>query len=597
MKCARCDHDLPRGDRFCGRCGLANSTDGKPVDPLLGITVAERYRIERRIGVGGMGTVYLGSHHRIGQKVAVKVLHERHARDAQLTLRFENEAMTYGRVHHPNLVSLHDFGRTPDGMFFMVLDYCPGNLLSAEIREQKRLAPALAVDIITQIAQGLAAAHEVGIVHRDLKPENVILMESRPGRYHVKLLDFGIAKCVDDEGPRLTQAGMVFGTPEYMSPEQARGEQVDARSDIYALGAMLYELLTGRPPFGGSNKMKVMHCQASERPTPPQDRIPELPDDVCSIVLKCLQKKAKDRFQTAEALIVALDDALGADRLTPLPLPSPPGAADADPYETTAHHEASAEWSAVSTEGSEPYHLGADVAQSGVTEALMHASGLYSRPSPVALAAVALAMCGSVALAAWFAADPSPEPIAVDGPIATVPAEVLPPTPPAPAPVVAAPAPAPPVVAPEPPRPPAPAPKKVAAKPKPKPKKVAAKPKRKRTPKKVAKAPPSKPAPKKDVGAAVTAAEKALRDGQFADARASIESILKDAPKHKKASRLRRKLNETQRALALGRLAYDGADCARTIETLERVLAVSPGAKNASHMVDRCRDALPPTTL
>jgi len=137
----------------------------------------------------------------------------------------------------------------------------------------------------------------------------------------------------------------------------------------------------------------------------------------------------------------------------------------------------------------------------------------------------------------------------------------------------------------------------VAAKPKPKPKKVAAKPKRKRTPKKVAKAPPSKPAPKKDVGAAVTAAEKALRDGQFADARASIESILKDAPKHKKASRLRRKLNETQRALALGRLAYDGADCARTIETLERVLAVSPGAKNASHMVDRCRDALPPTTL
>ena len=607
MKCARCDHDLPQIDRFCGRCGLAQSADGKPVDPLIGITVAERYRIERRIGVGGMGTVYLGSHHKVGQKVAVKVLHERHARDEQLTLRFENEAMTYGRVHHPNLVSLHDFGRTPDGMFFMVLEYCPGVSLSAMLRAHKRLEPTLAVDVISQIAQGLAAAHNVGIVHRDLKPENVILMESRPGRYHVKLLDFGIAKSVDDEGPRLTQAGMVFGTPEYMSPEQARGEHVDARSDIYALGAMLYELLTGRPPFNGPNKMKVMHSQASEPPMSPQVRLPDadLPDEVCAIVLKCLEKKESARFQTAEALIAALDDALGADRLTPLPLPSPsfvedpfdPSAAPLDDGGLAAH-----------AQESEPYRLHGTEHPTGLTDALMTASGLYRRPSAAALSFVALILCGSVGLAAWFAAEPA-APAAPSGPVATVPEELHD----EPAPVIAAaPEPEPVAVAPAlAPAKPAPAPVKAQprAKPAPAPKprpakalaaavpKPAKKAERKRAVVRVVDEAPPEAEKKADIGPAVAAAEKALREGEFAEARDAIEKILEDAPKSRKAKALRRQLNDTERALALGRLAYDGADCERTIETLERVLQVSPGAKTASTMVSRCRDGMPPTTL
>ena len=181
----------------------------------------------------------------------------------------------HGQVTHPNLVGLHDFGRTEDGTFYMVLEYCPGVSLARLIREQGRLNPMLAGDIILQIAQGLGEAHKKGIIHRDLKPENIILMETRPGRYHARLLDFGIAKRIDDDEPRLTQAGMVFGTPEYMAPEQARGKTVDARSDIYALGTMLYELLTGEPPFTGSDKLRIMQQQANEVPKSPTVFMPE----------------------------------------------------------------------------------------------------------------------------------------------------------------------------------------------------------------------------------------------------------------------------------------------------------------------------------
>ncbi|MCA9559889.1 MAG: protein kinase, partial [Myxococcales bacterium] len=358
MRCPRCDHVLPDGDRFCGRCGLSRSDDGIPVDPLLGITVAERYRIERRIGVGGMGTVYLGVHTRIGQKVAIKVLHERYAGDAQLTLRFENEALTYGQVTHPNLVNLHDYGRTHDGTFFMVLEYCPGISLAQLLRQEKRLEPPQATDIILQVAQGLGAAHAAGIVHRDLKPENVILTETRPGRYHARLLDFGIAKRLDDDGPRLTQAGMVFGTPEYMAPEQARGETVDARSDVYALGCVFYELLTGKPPFTGSNKMNVMHRQASEVPPPPSFKLDtEVPGAIETAVMRCLEKRPDDRFPDAATLIEALDGALGADRLTPMPL-APAAAAPATeaPSATSAPQVSSEDDSRAAD--SAPFQLG-----------------------------------------------------------------------------------------------------------------------------------------------------------------------------------------------------------------------------------------------
>ena len=309
MKCPRCDCRLESSDRYCGRCGLARSADGRSVDPLLGLTIGDRYRIDERIGVGGMGTVYKGTHTRLGQRVAIKVLHERYAADEKLIQRFEKEALTYGQVCHPNLVSLHDFGRTDAGMFYMVLEYCPGISLAKLIRDQGRLKPLLAADIILQIAQGLGEAHKEGIIHRDLKPENVILTNIRPGHFHVRLLDFGIAKHIDDDGPRLTQAGMVFGTPEYMAPEQARGKKVDGRSDIYALGTMLYELLAGDPPFVGSDKLRIMHQQAHDEPPPLHEVVPGLSVDteLDGIVVRALRKEPKARYENTAVLISALE--------------------------------------------------------------------------------------------------------------------------------------------------------------------------------------------------------------------------------------------------------------------------------------------------
>ncbi|MBU1428938.1 serine/threonine protein kinase, partial [Myxococcota bacterium] len=314
---------MPESDRFCGRCGLAHTEDGPPIDPLIGIVVAGRYRIEHRIGVGGMGTVYLGVHTRVGHKVAIKVLHERYAGDQQLTQRFENEALTYARLSHPNLVSLHDYGRNPDGTFFMVLEHCAGESLASVLRDARQLDPILAVDVVIQIAQGLMVAHAAGVIHRDLKPENVILMKLRGGRFHVKLLDFGIAKSTDEDAPKLTQAGMVFGTPEYMAPEQAKGDAVDARSDVYALGAMLYELICGRPPFTAANKVAIMNKQAYDLPPPPSNYAPEIPLSIEDIILRCLEKSPEARYQSAEALIEALEREEGLARLTPIPAEAP----------------------------------------------------------------------------------------------------------------------------------------------------------------------------------------------------------------------------------------------------------------------------------
>ena len=308
MQCPRCDRKLAVEDRFCSRCGLSRSLDGEPVDPLIGLTVSDRYRIEERIGVGGMGTVYRAQHVRFGQDVAIKVLHERYNGDEKLARRFEKEALTYGQVSHPNLVGLHDFGTTPDGMFYMALDYCPGKPLSSLLRERKQFSWRLATDVVMQVAQGLGAAHDCGVVHRDLKPENIIMTEIRPNRYHVRLLDFGIAKREDEDGPRLTQAGMVFGTPEYMSPEQARGKTVDKRSDIYALGTLFYELIVGNPPFHGGDKLRVMQQQANEPPVPPsQYDVGDLCIDVESLILRCLEKDPKARIQNTQDFLETLE--------------------------------------------------------------------------------------------------------------------------------------------------------------------------------------------------------------------------------------------------------------------------------------------------
>ncbi|MCK6571194.1 serine/threonine protein kinase [Myxococcota bacterium] len=546
MKCARCDHDYPDTDRFCGRCGLARTTDGSSVDPLVGLVIAGRYTIERRIGVGGMGTVYLGTHHALGHRVAVKVLHERFNRDTQLKQRFENEARTYSKLSHPNLVQLHDSGTAADGTLFMVMEYCPGTMLSVLVRERKTLPCKLGVDIVTQVAQGLTAAHNAGFVHRDLKPDNVMLMESRPGKYHVKLLDFGIAKNLDEEYPTLTQAGMVFGTPEYMSPEQARGERVDERTDIYALGTILYELLTGKPPFTGTNKMNVMHRQASEPPTPPS-ALMDVPLAVEAVVLRCLEKSAEDRFPNAVALIEALEAALGIEAPNAPPLPPPP---KEQPTKTPTIHngQVSARFTPPPVRTPAPRHwLGVGVV-AGVFTAAVGAAMVFGGGEPDV--------------------EPPPAP-AVGGPLAP--------------PSVAAPAPA--TVTPLSP---------VSAAPE-----IAPRPAPKSAP--AVKPPPKAPAPpamtQKARKTAFADARKFLRSGQFDEADRRATRLLEVFPGDAEYKGFRDQVRKTREALAKGRKAFDRDDCVTALRLLGPVVEVAPGAQGASHIVNTCRNALPPKEL
>ncbi len=269
---------------------------------MINQTIANRYRIIKQLDKGGMGTVYIGEHIDLRQKVAIKILNQ-DARRNEGENRFINEAKTYASINHPNLVQLHDFETTSSYMA-MVLEYCPGENLYQFLKKYAPLPVPLAVDIVIQIAQGLNAAHDNRILHRDLKPANIMLVPTTkdPKRYVVKLLDFGIAKDLNNNN-HLTQQGMVCGTPEYMSPEQACGEKVSNACDIYALGVVFYEMLAGHLPFRDEVRQNVMlkHCQ--QIPPPLKQVTPKLEQ----IVMRCLHKKAEDRYASTIDLIDALD--------------------------------------------------------------------------------------------------------------------------------------------------------------------------------------------------------------------------------------------------------------------------------------------------
>lgn len=273
--------------------------------------VAGRYLTSHVIGKGGMGKVVYGKHVDLQQEVAIKYLkiNPRTAGE-NASKRFCQEALTYASVNHPNVVKLLDFERTQHGELRMVLEYVKGETLGTFLRRTGQCHPLFAIDITMQIAQGLSAAHAKSIIHRDLKPDNIMLSPLTKSRrhYHVKLLDFGIAKNLHHEGERYTAAGTVCGTPDYMSPEQARGLDIDTRSDIYSLGVLLFEMLAGRLPYVATGKQKVMsaHCYTpiplvSDHSTYP---IPTVLEDLLQC---CLAKNADDRFQSVEELIRALE--------------------------------------------------------------------------------------------------------------------------------------------------------------------------------------------------------------------------------------------------------------------------------------------------
>ncbi len=261
--CQSCGNEHSSWEGKCPKCGNTEIIKlNQAQDKMIDKVIKGKFKLIRKLGQGGMGAVYLAEQMGIGHRVAIKFLKSEFSDDVEIARRFMNEAKSYARVAHPNAVVFHDFGQDDDGNLFIAMEYCEGVDLKKVIQEQKRLPVADAIDIILQIADVLSNAHLKGVVHRDLKPENIMLRKGMRG-IHVKVLDFGIARLMN-EGTRLTVQGAIAGTPRYMSPEQVEGKEVDHRADIYALGILTFETLTGIQPFDGNTIAEILRRQVMD---------------------------------------------------------------------------------------------------------------------------------------------------------------------------------------------------------------------------------------------------------------------------------------------------------------------------------------------
>ncbi|MBI5480202.1 MAG: serine/threonine protein kinase [Deltaproteobacteria bacterium] len=305
--CPQCQESYDEDLEFCGRCGSAM---GRPAsassanDSWIGQVIDGRYRVLARIGQGGMGAVYRVEHLRMGKIAAMKVLLQELASDRELIKRFRREAEAVSRLTHPNSVQTFDFGQVGDALF-LVMEYLRGENLSAILKRDGPLLFQRVAPIVIQVCSALAEAHELGIVHRDLKPENIMVSRTKDGADYVKVLDFGLAKMRESEALNdITQRGCLIGTPYYMSPEQVRSEDPDARSDVYSLGAVMYRMLAGVEPFSGVSPMAVLTKHLTDEPVPPRQRRPDLDIDpgAEAIVLRAMAKRREDRYQSIDAM-------------------------------------------------------------------------------------------------------------------------------------------------------------------------------------------------------------------------------------------------------------------------------------------------------
>jgi serine/threonine-protein kinase len=318
VRCLHCASLCAEGHSFCFACGaeLGPEAAQKQDDPLIGQVLPGGYRVTHLVGVGGMGRVYCAEQVALGRTVAVKVVHPHLADDALAGGRFLNEARAASRLSHPNSVAIFDFGRTNDGHPYIVMEYLRGRDLGRVAQSEGPLPLRRVVDVLRQTLAALGEAHALGIVHRDLKPDNIVLEPLRSGLDFVKVVDFGLAKQISGAHSSLrgvvTQPGLVCGTPEYMSPEQGRGDDLDGRSDLYSVGVVLFELLAGRVPFVADTATKTLLLQLTEPPPDPRDVAPDraIPAAFAELALRSLAKSRDDRMQSARAFSDALEQAL-----------------------------------------------------------------------------------------------------------------------------------------------------------------------------------------------------------------------------------------------------------------------------------------------
>lgn len=303
LACHACGKGNPPESKFCGKCGtpLASAT------PKPGDIIADRYRVVAQIGRGAMGTVYRAEHVQISKVMAIKLLHRELQENPENVTRFHREAESASRLNHPNTVHVFDFGRTKSGSLYIVMEYVDGDDLAKVLDKDGPMPFGRVAYLVAQVAGSVEDAHAAGIVHRDLKPENIVIATGRDGET-AKVLDFGLAKLFEGTvEAQVTSSGTIVGTPYYMSPEQIHGQELDGRSDIYAIGAIMYECVVGKPPFEAPNPVGVLSKHLSEEPLPPSARSPlSVPAEADRIILRCLEKDPGQRYQSAEEVRQAL---------------------------------------------------------------------------------------------------------------------------------------------------------------------------------------------------------------------------------------------------------------------------------------------------